>query len=270
MANSCREQILSEDYRDFLVSNLQEDLFREKFPSNACEQEIGFFYKSIYVNQEQADPIQFDRYPYNSVPKCFTLLDASAMEQAGILAVQNYPTLSLQGSGVLIGFVDTGVRGGDFFLDEYGESRILSVWDQTMQEGESPEGFDYGTELRGEEVSRRSTDESGHGSRMVSAALKAAPSARIVMVKCRRAKTYLREFYGIPESAEAFAEDDIMAGFTYLERVAARENRPMVLCVTMGTNMGDHSGSSLLAEIDKSIDAGDLIQKADIKRRTDI
>ena len=43
MPNSCREQILSENYRDFIVSTLQEDLFEARFPAVDCEQRAGDF-----------------------------------------------------------------------------------------------------------------------------------------------------------------------------------------------------------------------------------
>ncbi len=271
MANSCREQILSEDYRDFLVSNLQEDLFREKFPSNECEQEIGFFYKSIYVNQEQADPIQFDRYPYNSVPKCFTLLDVSAMEQAGILAVQNYPTLSLQGSGVLIGFVDTGIDyQNPIFRNLDGSSRIVGIWDQTIQDGMPPNGFIYGTEYRKEQIDAAlrseaplsvvpSVDTNGHGTFMISLAagsvneenqfIGAAPDAGIAVVKLKPAKQYLKDFYLISTDAPCYQENDIMLGIAYLNQLAEELDLPLVICIALGTNLGSHAASSPLTNL---------------------
>ena len=147
MPNLCREQILSEDYRDFIVSALQEDSFEARFPNVECEQMAGEFYKSIYVENQLADPIEFGRYPYNSVPKCYTLLDTQALEQSGIIQVQNYPTLELQGSGVLIGFIDTGIDyQNPIFRNLDGSSRIVGLWDQTIQEGQPPEGMYYGTE----------------------------------------------------------------------------------------------------------------------------
>ena len=71
----CRERILSEDYKDFIVSSLQEDVFTERFQGEVCRQESTNFYQMFYVNSDAADPIRFDRYPYNSVPKCYTLID---------------------------------------------------------------------------------------------------------------------------------------------------------------------------------------------------
>lgn len=38
------------------------------------------------------------------------------------------------------------------FLDENGNSRILAIWDQTVQTGIPPEGFKYGSEYRREDI----------------------------------------------------------------------------------------------------------------------
>jgi subtilisin family serine protease len=271
MANNCREEILSEEYRDFLVSSFQEELFCEKFPDNECEQTIGSFYKSIYVNQQQADPIQFDRYPYNSVPKCFTLIDVEAMEQAGILAVQNYPTLSLQGSGVLIGFVDTGIDyQNPIFRNLDGSSRVVGLWDQTIQEGTPPNGFSYGTEYRKAQIDEAlrsdpplsvvpSVDTNGHGTFLISLAaggvneenqfIGAAPNAGIAVVKLKPAKQYLKDFYLIGTEAPCYQENDIMLGISYLNQLAEELNLPLVICIALGTNFGSHAASSPLTNL---------------------
>ena len=63
------------------------------------------------------------------------------------------------------------------FRDANGQSRILAIWDQTIQEGSPPEGFLYGTEYTREDINRAlaaqdpysvvpSRDEIGHGSAM--------------------------------------------------------------------------------------------------------
>ena len=238
MPNTCREQILSEDYRDFIVSMLQEELFEAKFPNVECEQMAGTFYKSIYVESQLADPIQFGRYPYNSVPKCYTLLDTQALEQSGIIQVQNYPTLGLQGSGVLIGFVDTGIDYQNLiFRNLDGSSRIVGIWDQTIQDGEPPAGMQYGTEYTQEQIDAAlrsenplevvpSRDENGHGTFVASIAagsaseanqfLGAAPDSQIAVVKLKPAKQYLKDFYLIRTDAPCYQENDIMLGVTYL------------------------------------------------------
>lgn len=267
----CRERILSEEYRDFIVSELQEDVFAEKFPGETCSQETGFFYNMIYIEKEQADPIRFDQYPYNSVPKCYTLIDSEAMTQSGITQVQNYPTLSLQGSGVLIGFVDTGIDyQNPIFRNLDGSTRIVGIWDQTIQEGEPPEGMFYGTEYREEAINTAlrsenpltvvpSRDENSHGTFLASLAaggvnednqfIGAAPDAQIAMVKLKPAKRYLKDFYLIRTDAPCYQENDIMLGITYLNQLAERLNLPLVICIALGTNMGSHTANSPLASM---------------------
>lgn len=103
------------------------------------------------------------------------------------------------------------------------------------------------------------TDPDGHGTFMASVAAGTqipeqeftgvAPYARIAMVKLKPAKDYLREFFFIPKSAEAFQENDIMAGLQYLNQLAQKLHMPMVVCFGLGTNMGSHTGVSHLASM---------------------
>lgn len=267
----CREQILSENYRDFIVSRLQEDLFEARFPKAECQQQAGEFYKSIYIESQLADPIEFGRYPYNSVPKCYTLLDTQALQQSGIIEVQNYPSLNLQGSGVLIGFVDTGIDyRNTIFRNLDGSSRIVGIWDQTIQDGQLPEGMLYGSEYTKDQIDVAlqsenplevvpSRDENGHGTFVASVAagssneenqfLGAAPESQIAVVKLKPAKQYLKDFYLIRTNATCYQENDIMLGVAYLNQLAERLNLPLVICIALGTNFGGRTANSPLASI---------------------
>ena len=105
----CREQIISEEYRDFIIRGVRTGFLEGVIGSVPCKLFIGEGYESIYLPGVVADPITYERYSYNAVPQCYTLLGMEALNQAGILLIQNYPTLQLKGSGVMIGFVDTGI-----------------------------------------------------------------------------------------------------------------------------------------------------------------
>lgn len=274
----CRDMILSDDFYDILLdypTSLAEPSL-EGIPH--CFLELGGEYRILYVDRTRARPLSVATYRYAYIPKCYGLIMPSkqlwgqelitaqimaalggAYDQSGITMVQREP-LSLSGEGVLIGFIDTGVRYWlDEFVKEDGSSRILSIWDQTATEGTPPKGLLYGTEFtqqqineslerrrRGEEDAILHRDENGHGSGLVSIALRAAPEAQAVMVKCRQAKPYLKSYYGISQNVQAYAESDIMAGLSYLEQIASMQKKPLVVCITMGTNMGDHTGNSLL------------------------
>ncbi len=214
-------------------------------------------------------PLTFENYSYNSVPKCYTLLDTAAMTQAGILQVQNYPTLNLQGSGVLIGFIDTGIDyQNPVFRNLDGSTRIAGIWDQTIQTGEPPQGLFYGTEYRREQIDEAlrsdnplrivpSVDEVSHGTFLASLAagganeenefIGAAPDATIAVVKLKPAKQYLKDFFEIHTDAPCYQETDIMLALKYLNQLANELEMPMVICVALGTNTGSHSTQSPLS-----------------------
>lgn len=155
------------------------------------------------------------------------------------------------------------------FRDSEGNSRILAIWDQTIQSDRPPEGFLYGTEYTREDINRAlrsenpfeivpSRDEIGHGSAMASVAagsrlgngltyLGAAPDADIVMVKLKECKPYLREFFLVPRGVPAYQENDIMLAVQYADSFAAMFYRPVVIVLGLGTSYGDHAGSSALS-----------------------
>lgn len=265
---NCKEQILSENYRDFIINQLDKNEFENRISRDDCVQKLQFLYEVVYVEKEKVDPISFGTYSYNSIPKCFTLLDMEAMTQAGILQIQNYPTLNLQGTNVMIGFVDTGIDyQNPLFRNLDGSTRIAGIWDQTVQQGEPPKGFLYGTEYTKESIdnalrserpleSVATVDNNSHGTFLASIAaggvneekqfVGAAPDATIAVVKLKEAKSYLKDFYQITTDTPCYQENDIMLGIEYLDQLARKENMPLVICIAVGTNMGGHSALSPL------------------------
>lgn len=268
-ATGCRDMILSQNTRDFIIPDYRkgtEIVFPE---SEACVQEVGFDYRVVYVDESLAGEITIERYSYNSIPGCYALIDTDAMNEAGISAVQNYPTLMLQGCGIMIGFVDTGIDyRNPVFRNSSGSTRIAGIWDQTIQTGQLPEGFTYGSEYTEEMINEAlrsenpegivpSTDDEGHGSFMASVAAGspnlenrfhgAAPKAVIAMVKLKEAKTYLKDFYGIDDNALCFQETDIMQGIYYLHKLAEKKDMPLVICLALGSSFGGHNGATALS-----------------------
>ena len=106
---TCREQILSEDTRDFISNPLRTPLFNELLKKDPCIQDAGLGYQCIYFSKELVEPISLTRFSYNSIPNCFAPVAMETLNQTGILPVQNYPALQLKGKGVLIGFLDSGI-----------------------------------------------------------------------------------------------------------------------------------------------------------------
>ena len=262
---TCREQILSEEYRDFIGNHVRTSFFDSITQDDHCEQDAGFGYKCIYLPASSADPVTLPKYSYNSIPKCYAPASMETLNQSGILPVQNYPTLQLRGRGVLIGFMDSGIDyTNKVFRNLDGSTRIAAIWDQTVQSGTPPRDFSYGSEYTKEQIDSAlqsenplelipSTDDSGHGTYAASLAaggadageqfLGAAPEAAIAMVKLKQAKQYLRDYYFIPENAVCYQETDLMLGLKYLNDLAERLGMPLVVCMTCGSSMGGHIGT---------------------------
>lgn len=268
---SCKEKISSEDYWDFIFPPNRSQEVLGVDSGDMCMQEMDFDFYAAYVNRLDLEPLTLERYWYNSIPDCYSLLDMEALEDAGITAVQNYPTLKLLGENVMIGFVDTGINySNPIFFDSEGKTRIVGIWDQTKQTGTPPEGLEYGSAYTEEEINRAlraenpldivpSEDLHGHGTFLASVAaggadleqqfLGAAPAASIAVVKLKEAKKYLKDFYAIREDALCYQENDIMLGLKYLNHLAQQRKMPLVICIALGTNFGGHNGTTPLSLI---------------------
>jgi len=275
----CKERILSDDYADGVIDFPIERLIREG--DDVCYIPLDERFSVAYLNRNMAPDLEESAFQYQYVPKLYGLMqtegedgagqrifDPSALVSSGIKQLQG-PPLNLRGQGVILAFIDTGIEyTNPAFQNEYGESRILAIWDQTDQSGNPPEGFYFGSEYTKEDINEalRSdrprevvavSDVLRHGTIMAGIAAGssvdggstyqgAAPEAEIVVVKLKEAKPYLREYYFIPGGTPAYEETDIMLGIAYANRFAEEFRRPVVICLGVGTNMGDHAGNSVL------------------------
>lgn len=277
---TCKENILSEDYGELIVDYTDPFTTQEE-SQRYCFTRVNSRFGIAYIPQSDLDAIMGRLYVYHALPRVFGLMvddfDPISLISSGILQTQR-PPLSLSGRGVVIAFVDTGIRyAQEEFLNEAGNSRILAIWDQTIQTGTPPEGYEYGTLFTREDLNEAlraenpydvvpSYDEIGHGTAMASVAAGsvldggrsfrgAAPEAEIVVVKLRQAKQNLRDYYLIAEDAPAYAETDIMLGVKFAESFASTFKRPVVICIGIGSNCGNHTIGSSLAQYLNEISA---------------
>lgn len=268
MDEECREKIVSEDYVDFIwVSDVEIEELRERYP-DVCIQNINDYFVVFYANADYMSRYALE-YDYDVFPALYTLLQTESLEASNILQLQNQPVLQLKGQGVILGFIDTGIDyTNNCFRDLSGNSRILEIWDQTVQTGMTPLDIHYGSIYTREEINAALQqenpfslvpvrDESGHGTRLAAIAggsldeetgwTGAAPLADLAIVKLKPAKNYLRQYFAVPQDADAYQANDIMLGIRYLNDLALREKKPLVICLGLGTNMGGHSGTSPLS-----------------------
>ncbi|MBQ8822611.1 MAG: S8 family peptidase [Lachnospiraceae bacterium] len=275
----CRQAAYSNDYADAIIDFPVEGI-RGDF-TDTCVIPVDDRFSVVFRNRALTPEIPGNTYEYQYVPKIYGLMmdgvvgaaqqpfDPSALIESGILSLQGAP-LYLRGQNVLVAIIDTGVNFAlPQFRDSLGQSRILAMWDQNDGGTKpAPEGYYYGSEYTREDINAAlataqpyntlpSRDESFHGTIMAGLAagseveetgyIGAAPDADLLVVKLKPCKEYLRNYYRIPPGITAFQETDIMLALKYVNSFAVAFSRPLVVCLGMGTNLGDHSGNNSLA-----------------------
>ena len=189
---------------------------------------------------------------------------------------------SRKGDGVVIGIIDSGIdwRHGSF-VKEDGTSRILAIWDQMLPfragdtRGPNGIGVEYlkpqitdalkgKATVRTKDVDARNERE-GHGTHVAGIA---AGNGRPATC-CRVGKTYV----GVAPSAdvivvrydyrnaEEIGENQLLLQaleyiFSFLDSI----NKPKVINISQGDNLGPHDGTSLVERaINADVEVGDLI-----------
>ena len=253
------EKILDNRYYDLIISNVSAPLY------NAGDNitPINEISSLLHVMKEPMDLCDLGQTPYYMFPALYTLESAVSMNQVPGVS-QESPELGLQGRGVIVGIVDTGI---DYthpaFMHNDKTTRILSIWDQTQEDSIPPRGFNFGAEYTKELINFAllsddpfaivpTVDRIYHGTAVASVIAGRAsiehnfsgvvPEAELVVVKLKEAKQNLKTLLSVSDRSICYQESDIMLGIRYIVEVARRMNRPLVICLAIGSSQGGHDG----------------------------
>lgn len=194
---------------------------------------------------------------YVEKPKRLFFALNQARSAACINQVQGEP-YQLKGKGVWVACIDSGIDySHPDFLRPDGSSRILYLWDQTIP-GRPPQGYEIGTEYRKDEIDQAlsqgteryqivpSQDVSGHGTAVMGIAAGngaasggsyrgVAPDSELIVVKL-----------GLPGETSFPRTTELMQAVDYVVKLAAGQNKPLVINLSFGNSYGSHSGESLV------------------------
>lgn len=265
-----RERIFSNDYADLLITYSGDESVFEDF-EDATIHIIDFFNAIVHVPVTQITDNIIVQLGYSVMPSLFGLISQASLEASSIYRLRNVPNFNLKGQGVLIGFLDTGIDyTNSIFKYADNTTKIASIWDQTVISDNFPEHTFYGTEYSREQINQAlrsenpyeivpTRDEVGHGTMLAGIAAGnevpendfygVAPEAELIVVKLKPAKSYLRDFFGIPQGAVCYQENDILFAIQYIRDTALKLNRPAVICVALGTSQGAHDGRGTLSNL---------------------
>ncbi len=256
-----------EQYGDFIVKYGQSIGSEYENRPDSEFLPVNEMFGILYVPLKETGVLGINSYIYASLPKCYSFMDAEAMNASGIMRLHNHPYLNLQGEGTVIAVIDSGIDYMNPVFRNKDVSRIAYIWDQTIT-GNGDERVPYGKVFTREEINQAliaenpreivpSLDENGHGTAMAGLAAGnfvpaenfsgAAVKAEIIVVKLKKAKSYLREFYQYPPEAQVFQENDIMLGVSFAVKTAKEMGMPVSVCLGLGTSQGAHIGDSELS-----------------------
>lgn len=187
-----------------------------------------------------------------SLPTRYRLRTDQAAELINLPALHDYH--GLRGSGTLIAVIDTGLDWThEDFTDPEGNTRVAWLLDQTAPpEGRYPslEALGSGAVYSATDIQRAldgemgpiwtsAEDVIGHGTHVTGIAAGddpfytgAAPEARLVIVKA------------IQADLSGFTEENVLRALAFVEEVARRERKPLVLNLSLGNHMGAHDGTT--------------------------
>ncbi|MFW2499786.1 S8 family peptidase [Clostridium diolis] len=202
----------------------------------------------------------------------YVLQDISPSSVDNINAIKINPYLDLNGRGVLIGMVDTGIDYlNEEFIREDDTSRIISLWDQTIPDSDDTSVY-IGKTFNNEEITNAvkayrnkqdpylivpSRDEVGHGTQMAgiigargyNADVQGiASGCEFVVVKLYESMEFREELIanGIPYTP-VYNDSEVLAAIDYLKNASVSLNRPMVIYIGVGTTEGSHDGNNLIS-----------------------
>ena len=120
---TCKEKILSEEYGEIIV-DFTNPFTTEEENEQYCFTRINSRFGIAYLLQSALQDMMGNLYVYHTLPKVFGLMaedfDPISLINSGVLQTQR-PPLSLTGRGVVVAFIDTGIRyAQEEFLNEAG------------------------------------------------------------------------------------------------------------------------------------------------------
>ncbi|WFR55280.1 S8 family peptidase [Anaerocolumna sp. AGMB13025] len=264
-----RYKIISNDFADLLVEYKRSLDYLEKNPGVSYNF-INDKYAVLHIPVSELTEQSMSRFGYVAIPKCYGLMTFFPDDGENAYTVRRLPEDNITGNGVLVGLVDTGIiYTNPIFRYPDNTTKIAAIWDQSIDSDTSyPPNYFYGTEYTREQINEAlnslnpfdvvpSMDTIGEGTAMAGIAAGlydensnfagVAINAELLIVKLKPAKANLMDFFGIPEDAICFQESDIMMGISYLLSKATSLNRPIAICLGIGSSQGSHKGEDIMS-----------------------
>jgi len=267
VSNSVREQTIDLDTgynKDFQTWELLVRYVGD-LPSLADKYNFGYV---LLMNQYAVIQIREDRIRdlaaepsiiFIEMPKRLHFEVVDGIASSCINSVQT-ERFGLTGRGVLVAVIDSGI---DYYHPDFrnadGTTRIIELWDQTIQ-GNPPPGYTNGTVYSREQINEAiktgsrfqalsivpSTDVSGHGTHVTGIACGGGRGAQIRYRGVAYESDLLVVKIGTSVNSSYPNTAQLMEAVNYCIMKAEELNMPVAINISYGNNYGSHTGMSIL------------------------
>lgn len=193
-------------------------------------------------------------------------------QASGVSYVQQNPYITSTGRGIIVAIIDSGI---DYlhpdFINEDNTSKIVSIWDQSSNTQNPPNGAIFGSEFTREDINRAieqnddtlTRDEIGTGTiaagicsgrgelRFTYAGV--APNSELVVVKLRQYDDRYKE--GIKN----YVDTDFLSGIKYVLDVARREGKSVVINLTVAVKSSSQILTNYLETFEELSSSGVIV-----------
>lgn len=208
---------------------------------------------------------------YVDIDGLYTPNAISPTESTKAYIFHTNPYLTLTGTGILMGIIDSGIDYlNQEFTKEDDTTRIIRIWDQTVSVQESTSNIIFGAEYTEKEINMAiqlskegkdpysivpQKDDTGHGTMVASVAggrgkdrdLEGiAPNCTFAIVKLRPTTRTYSDLFFVKYTGDKYKNADIMLAIRYLNQLAIDLRMPIVICIPLGNNLGSHDGRSII------------------------
>ncbi len=167
---------------------------------------------------------------------------------------------SLFGEGIIVAIIDSGIDySHPDFRNPNGTTRILDLWDQTIQ-GNPPVGYKIGTEYTREQINLAlaaetkqeqmqivpSSDLSGHGTGVAGVAAGNGRASNGLYRGVASRSQLLVVKLGTPRPDSFPRTTELMQAIDYVVKKSLNYQMPISINLSFGNTYGSHDGSSLL------------------------
>lgn len=274
-AEEANKYYLNEEYIPYFVEYVGEFVERVNNIDYAKIFIINAFFAALFIRNGMLSEFLRNFPEITNIERSFpfTLLDLNRSGELPDLKAISKGNVTLDGEGIIVAIIGTGI---DYlnprFMDENGATRIVSIWDQTLARGPFPSTHIYGTEFTREEINKaiqanaagknpydivEHKDENEYGTAIAgiigARKLKeddlltsVAPRCEFAIVKLKTARNLNLRHWGLEEYRETvYDSNDIAAAGRYLYQLQQRLNKPVVMYLPIGTNLGAHDGRTI-------------------------